>query len=58
MGGPIVFSIGIASMPMLIPAKAQRRSIANNVPAAYIGFSAHSSPLGFEYLIRATVTQL
>ena len=29
--------------------KSEKKSDCNNVPAAYIGFSAHSSPLGFEY---------
>jgi glucose/arabinose dehydrogenase len=29
--------------------KSAKKIDCNNVPAAYIGFSAHSSPLGFEY---------
>jgi glucose/arabinose dehydrogenase len=29
--------------------KSERKVDCNDVPAAYVGFSAHSSPLGFEY---------
>src|SRR6266404_182347 len=36
--------------------KSERRLDCNDVPPAYVGFSAHSSPLGFEYFDSSNIS--